>query len=230
MTATAQDVTIVVGGHELGLMPERAVFWRDKRWLLVADTHWGKCQAFRDAGSAIPAGPLLADLERLRSAAERARVKRVVVLGDLVHGPASFAPGMDELIVHWRPTLGCDLAMVPGNHDRAITGGRTRDVLERWGIELLSAREIIDGLVLTHEPPRICGQETVCGHVHPAVRLRGRGESIKLPCFWRDAAYRALVLPAFSSLVDGVCVRVNPDDERWAASGSRVIPAHGPHP
>ncbi len=223
MTATMGDVTFMMAGHELRMMPERAVFWPTRRWLFVADTHWGKCQAFRDAGSALPMGPLLADLERLRAAAVRVGANRVVVLGDLVHGPSSFAPGMDELIQQWRPSLPCDLALVPGNHDRMLISARAHRLLERWRVEVLETCVGVDGLTLTHEPPVIASGDTLCGHVHPAVRMRGRGESMKLPCFWHDAAYRTLVLPAFSSLVDGASVKANPGDERWATAGSRVL-------
>lgn len=222
MTVTTGDISITMAGHELLLMHERAIYWEAQGWLLVADTHWGKCQAFRDAGCALPAGPLLADLDRLRSAAERVRASRVLVLGDLVHGPASFAPGMDELIRAWRPTLQCQLALVPGNHDRGITGQRGRAMLEGWGIDVLPARVEVDGLAFTHEPPIIAREYTLCGHVHPTVRLRGRGERVKLPCFWLDNEYHALVLPAFSSFVDGAPVRVGQSDARWATAGSRV--------
>ena len=222
MTVTTGDISITVAGHELLLMYERAIYWEARGWLLVADTHWGKCQAFRDAGCALPVGPLLTDLDRLRSAAERVGASRVLVLGDLVHGPASFAPGMDELIRAWRPTLQCQLALVPGNHDRGITGQRGRAMLEGWGIDLLPARVEVDGLAFTHEPPIITREYTLCGHVHPTVRLRGRGERVKLPCFWLDNEYHALVLPAFSSFVDGAPVRVGQSDARWATAGSRV--------
>ncbi|MEQ8316945.1 MAG: ligase-associated DNA damage response endonuclease PdeM [Phycisphaerales bacterium] len=222
MTVSTGDISITLAGHELQLMPERALYWAARGLLLVADTHWGKCQAFRDAGSALPVGPLQADLERLRDAADRVNADRVVVLGDLVHGPASYAPGMDELIRQWRPTLGCELALVPGNHDRSITRPRGRAMLEGWGVNVLPPRVELDGLALTHEPPIVAREYTLCGHVHPTVRLRGRGERVKLPCFWLDVEYHALVLPAFSSFVDGAPVRAGQDDARWATAGSRV--------
>lgn len=218
------DITIALAGHELVLMPERAVYWPAKEWLLVADTHWGKCQAFRDAGSALPIGPLQSDLDRLRTAAMRVGAGRVVVLGDLVHGRSSLAAGINVLIQHWRATLPCEVSLVPGNHDRSMTGARGRGVLEGWGINVLLPRCEQDGLTLTHEPPAHDGAPTLCGHVHPAVWLRGRGERVKLPCFWHAAGRSALVLPAFSSFVDGMSITVGPGDARWAAAGHRVVP------
>lgn len=223
MSEAFGDGTIELGGHELRLLPERAVYWPAMGWLLVADTHWGKCQSLRDAGAAVPMGPLMHDLQRLRDAAARVGANRVVVLGDLVHGPSAFSPGMDACIASWRPSLPCELALVPGNHDRAITGPRAGGLLERWGVELLPPRVEVEGLWLTHEPPNIDTGPTLCGHVHPTVRLRGRSDSLKLPCFWHDSAYSALVLPAFSSLVDGAAIRASAGDGVWAAAGSRVV-------
>jgi len=223
MTTAPGDITITLSGHELVLMPERAVYWPAKEWLLVADTHWGKCQAFRDAGSGLPVGPLQADLDRLRTAAMRVGAGRVVVLGDLVHGRSSLAEGIDVLIQHWRATLQCELALVPGNHDRVVTKPREVELLERWGVELLPPQVDIDGLRVSHEPPIVTSGLTLCGHVHPAVRMRGRGESMKLPCFWHDAEYGALVLPAFSRLADGAVVRVSAGDARWAVTGCGVL-------
>lgn len=223
MSMAMGSITVTMAGHDLWLLAERAVYWPGRRWLFIADTHWGKCQTFRDAGSALPAGPLRADLERLRATAARVGAERVVVLGDLVHGRSSLADGMDELIQHWRATLPCELALVPGNHDRVVTSPRSAGLLERWGIELCSPCVEIDGLTLTHEPPSVASGGTLCGHLHPAVRMRGRGESMKLPCFWHDVECQALVLPAFSSFVDGAAVRVSPGDARWATAGSRVV-------
>ncbi|GIW73766.1 MAG: DEAD/DEAH box helicase [Phycisphaerales bacterium] len=217
------DVPIELGGHRLVLLAERAVFWPARRWLLVADTHWGKCQALRQAGAAVPSGPMQADLQRLAQVAERVGARRLVVLGDLVHGPAMLAQGLDGAVARWRRTLACELALVPGNHDRRLVSASGRAVLERWGIELLAEQVVVDGLALRHEPPMRAGVATLCGHVHPAARLGGRHESIKLPCFWLESAYNALVLPAFSGLVDGVCVAVSPDDRRWATTGQRVV-------
>ncbi len=223
MSEVVQETSITLAGHELQLLPERAVFWPGRSWLLVADTHWGKCQTLRDAGAGVPAGPLLADLDRLRSVAERTASTRVVVLGDLIHGASSFAPGMDDLIQEWRATLSYDVALVPGNHDRVMSSPRGRARLDVWRIELLPSVVELDGLRLRHEPANMASMPTLCGHVHPAVRMRGRGESMKLPCFWYDAANRTLVLPAFSSFIDGASVKAGPDDDRWAIAGNRVI-------
>lgn len=224
MSTLAADVTITLAGHELVLMPEHAVYWPKAGCLFVADTHWGKCQAFRDAGSALPVGPLQADLARLRAAAERTGARRVVVLGDLVHGPASLASGMDKLVCDWRRTLACELALVPGNHDRLLAGAKAAGVLERWGIERLPACVEVEGLTLAHAPLAGDRGGALCGHVHPAVRLRGGGESMKLPCFWYSAELRTLVLPAFARLADGAVVAVRPGDARWVSAGSRVMP------
>jgi len=43
-------------GQNLILLPNRALMWREKRLLVVADPHFGKAQVFRDQGIPVPAG------------------------------------------------------------------------------------------------------------------------------------------------------------------------------
>ena len=52
-------------GQTLMLLPERAMFWRERQALLVADAHWGKAAAFRARGVPVPRGTTLEGLRRL---------------------------------------------------------------------------------------------------------------------------------------------------------------------
>ncbi len=47
------------------LLAQRAVFWRERQMLLIADPHFGKAASFRSHGIAIPRGTTCYDLERL---------------------------------------------------------------------------------------------------------------------------------------------------------------------
>ena len=51
-------------GQRLVLLPERAVFWKQAKMLIVADPHFGKAQVFRDSGIPIPGGPTAEDIRR----------------------------------------------------------------------------------------------------------------------------------------------------------------------
>src|SRR4051794_25075204 len=95
-------------GETLLLLPDRAVFWPRTYTLLVADAHLGKAAAFRAAGLPLPGGTTTAGLDRLAALIERHAVRRLVLLGDLVHARTSFAPATVAAIAAWRERLaGC---------------------------------------------------------------------------------------------------------------------------
>ncbi len=73
-------------GQHLLLLPNRAVFWREARMLIVADLHLGKGQCFHDRGVPVPVGTTAADLDRLSALLDRYHPDRLLFLGDLVHG------------------------------------------------------------------------------------------------------------------------------------------------
>ena len=61
----------------------------------------------------------------------------------------------------------------------------------------------------------------LAGHVHPAVRLRGEGESLRLPCFWFGARYG--VLPAFGAFTGTAEVRPREGDQVFVIAEDEVL-------
>jgi DNA ligase-associated metallophosphoesterase len=204
-------------GHILRLYPQRALHWPEQSMLLLADLHLGKGDAFRRAGIALPRGGTNADLQRLSMLIEHSGVHRVVVLGDLVHGPL---PADAHWRAQWQAFLErhaeVEFAAVLGNHDRALRGAR-----DFGRLRLLGAEEAIDGLHLQHEPAQASDAPTLCGHLHPVLRLRQPGLPARLPCFWQRHAQ--LVLPAFSDFTGGWPVPREPGDRLWACAGGELI-------
>lgn len=189
------------------LMPHRAANWVEARTLLVADLHLGKAESIRAAGAPLSekvlAGVMDKDLERLAAAVRTAGATRVVILGDLLHAASGITPAMTKRFVQWRAALEqaqgvIELCIVPGNHDRALARVRVQ-----WGLVELGATHGEGPFVFTHEPPeRGAGDRyTWCGHVHPAVRVGSRSNSITLPCF--HVGTRVGILPAFGEFTAG---------------------------
>ena len=89
-----------IGGEEVELLPERALWWPATRTLAVADLHWGKEETFHAFGIPVPGGVLADDLSRLGAAVERTRPARLLVLGDMVHG--RLHPGAIGEVGAWR--------------------------------------------------------------------------------------------------------------------------------
>jgi len=215
--AVLESLAIDFHGHGLQLYPQRALHWPAQSMLLLADLHLGKGDAFRRAGIALPRGGTVLDLQRLSALIARSGARQVLVLGDLVHGPV-------PIDAHWRLQWAqfleqhaeVDFAAVLGNHDRALSGSR-----DFGRLRLLGAEEIVHGLRLRHEPAQASEEPTLCGHLHPVLRLRQPGLPPRLPCFWQRGAQ--LVLPAFSDFTGGWPVSRETGDRLWACTGGELI-------
>ena len=59
------------------------------------------------------------------------------------------------------------------------------------------------------------------GHLHPAVRLAGRADAVRLPCYWFGRSRG--VLPAFGEFTGALTVRPKPGDRVFAIVGDRVL-------
>jgi uncharacterized protein len=213
------EVVTEVRGQTLELLPERAISWQEASTLLVADTHFGKAATFRRAGLAVPAGTTADALERLDSALGRTGACRVIFLGDLLHAREGRAPSTLDAMAAWRRArAGLDLILVRGNHDRAA-GDPPPELTIRCVDPPLT-----DGpFAFAHLPGSMPGHHLFAGHLHPAVKLVGRGRArARLPCFWfrPDGA----VLPAFGDFTGAADVAPLPGDRIWVVTGAQVMP------
>ena len=62
----------------------------------------------------------------------------------------------------------------------------------------------------------------MAGHIHPAIRLKGKGkQSIQLPCFvFRE---HNAILPAFGSFTGTATIQAKPGDQVYAIADKQVI-------
>lgn len=209
----------------LQMLPQRALWWAQDRTLLVADVHLGKGAAFRALGQPLPRGGSSRDLQRLSELITQLQAQRLVVLGDFWHSREGLTPTLFHALEKWRcQHAQLQVILVRGNHDRAISKS---NVPASLGIELVDEPfSLVPGLFACHAPPLqlpglLAGNSStlnsipaavsanapeafyLAGHLHPAVRLMGKGhDRVRLPCFVWQA--RQLVLPAFGSLTGHV--------------------------
>lgn len=228
-TPRATPCGLELAGIELRLLPERAVHVPALDTVLLADLHLGKGDAFRRAGIAVPSGGTRQDLERLSGLIARHRPARVIVLGDLVHGPV---PADATWRSQWRGLLDrhadVHFAAVRGNHDRAL-----RDSGQFEGVSLLHAGIECGPLRLHHEPPENQAPHSsspeatavVCGHLHPVMRVRQPGLPSRLPTFWLRG--QCLVLPAFSAFTGGFALQPAAGDRLWLCAGDGLLSLQG---
>jgi len=224
-TAASVDVlATVIAGERVELMAERALHWPRERTLFVADVHLGKAATFRAHGVPIPGGVTATDLGRLSRLIERTGAARVIVLGDLLHARAGRVPALDEAVVAWRQAQrDVRVLLVRGNHD-----AHAGDPPPGWGIECVADPCAFAPFLACHEPVVPVSGYALCGHVHPGVRLIGRGEeTARLPCFVLGP--RHAILPAFGRFTGLALVTPSAGTRLVAIAGTTLfaLPAAG---
>lgn len=224
--AVAGAFRLTLAGQAVELLPQRAAWLPGCRWLLVADVHLGKAHGFRRLGVPVPAGSSAASLARLSALADALRPDRLVVLGDLLHGPASQDRNLVDRLARWRHGLSAmEVLLVRGNHDDAAG-----DPPAACGIEVVAGPLRAGGLLLCHDPaeaePAAAGADAdvhaLAGHLHPQLRLRGAVDSLRLPCFW--VREHVTVLPAFGDFTGGITLRPEDGGRRYLSDGQAVLP------
>lgn len=193
----AGSATLAVAGASLVADLSGALFWPERRMLLVADLHLEKGSACALRGSLLPPWDTAETLERLAWVVAFYDPSVVVALGDSFHDAA----GAERLAPEDRAHLvslqrGRDWVWIAGNHDpepgRGVGGAFAREI--RFG-----------PLVLRHEPAGLGTVGEIAGHLHPCARVVQRGRSLTRRCFATDG--RRLVMPAFGAFTGGLNVR-----------------------
>lgn len=210
--------------------------------LVVADVHLGKAEQFHALGLPVPAlvrnGVQSANMARLAAALEETQARRLVVLGDLFHGPVvgDTAAGLSSLLASFaaaarRHGLPPHLVLIGGNHDaRAQVDVHALAAPTGWRLTALDEHEAWrqGGCAMTHHPRPVPGAAyTLAGHWHPCVTLHGPAhDRLRLPCFWLGAEpLRPLgILPAFGAFTGMHPIEALPGDEVFALAGEAVVP------
>ncbi len=181
-----------VAGETLVLHAERALWWPDRRCLMVADVHFGKGSVLRRAGMAVPTGQTSLDLGRLDGLIALYAPTHLMVLGDLVHGSAPQDAPWIGMVRDWRrrhPDIAMQL--IAGNHDRHFDA-------RALGFDIVGEQLLMGPFALHHAPHRMAGSYVLAGHVHPGVAVRDGWRRHRLPAFRFTQSVG--VLPAFGAL------------------------------
>jgi DNA ligase-associated metallophosphoesterase len=233
---------IELAGVALRLLARRALWWPDAATVFVADVHLGKAETFRALGVPVPSGPTEATLRRLGALLDDCGARRLVVLGDLLHARPAQAPATVSALRAWRRAhASLECVLVRGNHD-----DRAGDPPSDLDIEVVGEPAELGPFALCHEPLEEGGGPAsftgsgsgagsgagsgldpgpayrLAGHLHPAVRLHGRGgDSARLPCF--SVGRTQTVLPAFGDFTGAASVSRASAQRLFAIAGDRVF-------
>ena len=214
----AERYVTAIGGEAVELFADRALSWTRMRTLFVADVHLGKAAAFRAGGVPVPRGSTAADLKRLTALIAASGATRLVVLGDFLHAKAGVVPALDAAFAAWRATHpSLAITLVRGNHD-----ARAGDPPSGWGVDVVAEPCALPPFLASHVPSSPRTGYALCGHVHPGVRVWGRGDdSARLPCFVLGR-HRA-ILPAFGRMTGLAIVHPAPDETIVAIAGRELF-------
>ena len=212
-----QHPTCQLGEEQFVLLPGGAAWWPGRRALIVADPHWGKASAFRDSGIPVPE-TIGEDLKRLSLMLTRCRADRLYVLGDLAHTRGAWSPTIVKPLEQFRLIhADLEITVVRGNHDTAA-GDPPASLRFTCVDEPCRAGPI----TLRHHPDQHPAGPTLCGHLHPAVRIgRSSRTQIRRPCF--HLRNDQLTLPAFGSFTGRHTLRLEPGDDVFVLTDDAVI-------
>jgi uncharacterized protein len=203
-------------GDRLWLDPLKALFIEQGKVLIVSDLHVGKAGHFRKNGIALSNDIGRGNLWNMSILLDRYSPDRVVFLGDLTHSDHNSE--WDEFCDFRGNYPGSEWILVKGNHD----------VMDDYnyveaGLEV--CKSLDQGrFTLVHDVSEFESEENyyyLSGHIHPCVRLTGRGAtSLRLPCFWFGKTYA--VLPAFGGFTGTFKVKPAKGDKVFVCTPDSV--------
>ena len=184
------------GDRALLALPQGALFWPDRRALLVADLHFEKASWFAKRGQMLPPYDSIATLADLTALVAATGATEIWCLGDSFHD----SDGCERLPLRAQDMLrsltsSTRWTWITGNHDPAI--------LDRCGGDVVD-EAVVDGLVLRHQADPAERRPELSGHFHPKLRIRVRGKLVSRRCF--VATPHKMILPAFGALTGGLDV------------------------
>ena len=201
--------------EELVLLAQKAIWRPSSQDLFVADLHLGKAEVFQACGIPLPSDDDRGTLQRLRKLCLQWKPKRVIILGDLIHGPLGLTQRLQADLRDLHIRLNAEVLLIGGNHDRHLQPSAfPQHPAFRLG-----------NLWLSHEPEQpMDGREglNLCGHIHPTTTLRQGSDRLRLPCFAYDSMEQRILIPAFGELTGGHDCRHR--YRKWLVAEGTIVP------
>ncbi|WP_421773924.1 ligase-associated DNA damage response endonuclease PdeM [Gracilimonas sp.] len=198
------------------LLPQKALFWKEQNMLVVSDVHIGKSGHFRKHGIAVPSTVNQSNILRLNKLVEKLEPAKILFLGDLFHSESNIEV---EQFKEWRQAhAATEMILTIGNHD-LLTGFE----YEKMGLNCVNQFQAPPFTFLHDESEnRDSNSYSISGHIHPAVKLKGKGrQSLHVSCFYFGA--NSALLPAFGSFTGSYRIYPAQNESVFAIVEQKVI-------
>ncbi|MEO6696312.1 MAG: ligase-associated DNA damage response endonuclease PdeM [Ignavibacteria bacterium] len=213
MSLISSSVRIVLHDIEMTLLPDKAIYFVKEKILLASDLHIGKTGHFRNAGIPIPAELAFADLNTLDRIFDEFEIEKFIILGDLFHAELNFDW---RILAEWRENYKqLQIQLVKGNHDIL-----QESIYKELNIEVFKSM-VLNKFLFIHNFNHTDNEGDffkICGHIHPAVRLHGKGrQAVTMPCFYFGNSFG--ILPAFGRFTGKYIINPKQDQSVFIITG-----------
>lgn len=217
---TCDGIEFYFKQQTLLLLPQKAIFWKDQKTLIIADVHLGKTGHFRKAGIAIPNELAKKDLETLSALIDEYQPGKIIFLGDLFHSDKNSDWNWFAL---WRAQhAAVKMILIKGNHDIIEEENFTDVNIEVRDEMLIGPFRMAHHPLKNNEIMPVNEAYTLCGHIHPGVYLRGKGgDAVTLSCF-SFGSYQA-ILPSFGKFTGRVAIQHQETDRVFGILKDKII-------
>ena len=179
----------------LELLSSRALFIPVTKELLICDIHLGKAEYFQQNGIPLTNNSDENNFARIKKIVKKYSPKKLIILGDLFHSKYSTDKTLQKKVEDLPEQLKTNVELVLGNHDLGcnIKNIKIFDIIKTKNI------------IFSHEPVNLADNQTlnICGHYHPKLYLKNKGDKLSFRCFAMDKKKNTLFLPAFGDLTGG---------------------------
>ncbi len=174
----------------------------------------GKAGHFRKAGIPVPGKLHITELFILDALIEELQPKRLIFLGDLFHSDWNLEwPLFSDWLINYEHI---EARLVIGNHDILSSIDYKRSGL------IVEATYQSGPFLFSHERIEDTDLYNFSGHIHPAVKLRGRArQGLSLPCFFFGEQHA--LMPAFGRFTGASRIDIQRKDRVFAIAEDQVI-------
>jgi len=208
---------IILKGEKIILHPYKCVYWPKTDSLWISDLHLGKTNHFQKAGIPIPDKLSDENWNRLYHVLDIYHPSKVFFMGDLFHSSINIE--WDIFGRYLRQFDQIEFHLIMGNHDILHL-----DAYHLHGISMHPLHFESKPFLFTHHPLTKIpdGWYNICGHVHPAVRLRGSArQGLKLPCFYFGENQG--ILPAFGAFTGTAAIKPKKQDQVYLIVEDQIV-------